>query len=93
MGDDEDAARTLKGLFDLVGLDDRDFAYFVNWGLMTLQATHWDPDIDHPGLAQYCAAITSDVPWYASTRTVAPDVETIVKAGGYAEELDFILPR
>ncbi|KAI6778685.1 uncharacterized protein J7T54_007626 [Emericellopsis cladophorae] len=82
LGDDRDAVRTVKRWFQLEDLPDDDFAYTLHWGLMSLQATHWDPDIDEADLAQYCAAITSSVPWYASTRTLGPEVRRILRLAG-----------
>lgn len=89
---DEKAGKKLKGFFELENLADDDFAYFVNWGLMTLQATHWDPDIEEPDLAQYCASITSDTAWYSSTRTVAKDAAYVLEKAGYGDEVDTMLP-
>ena len=89
---DRQLADTLKGFFDLVDLPDDDFAYSVNWGLMSLQATHWDPDIDGPYLAEYCAAVTSDVPWYSSTRTLRDDAHRILQSAGL-EDAAHLTPR
>jgi hypothetical protein len=88
LGDDRDAVTTVKRWFELEDLLDDDFAYALNWGMMTLQATHWDPDIDEAYLAQYCAAITSPVPWYSSTRTLVPEVRHILKLAGRKQQHD-----
>ncbi|VUC21623.1 unnamed protein product [Clonostachys rosea] len=92
LGDSPDAVHKLKEFFDLVELEDKDFAFFVNLGPMGLQETHWDPDIDGPGLARYCQAVTADRPLYSSTRTLTKDVKDVLAAAGFKDQADEIVP-
>ena len=88
-------AGKLKNLFDFDDdeIADDDFAYFTNWGTMTWQPTHWDPDDEDPHFARYCSAVTTDFPAWSSTRTARPDIELLLTNAGYGDELDTLAPR
>lgn len=90
---DREAADRLKGFFGLADLQDDDFAYYINQGPMSLQGTMWDPDVDMPLLAEYCAAVTSDRPLYTNTRTIGDDARHALLVAGYYDETGVILPR
>ncbi|KAI9899926.1 hypothetical protein N3K66_004188 [Trichothecium roseum] len=88
-------AGKLKNLFDFDDdeIADDDFAYFTNWGTMTWQPTHWDPDEEDPHFARYCSAVTTDFPTWSSTRTARPDIELLLANAGYGDELATLAPR
>jgi len=90
---DRDSADKFKDFFDLANLEDDDFAYYINMGPMTLQASMWDPDVDEPSMAEYCAAITSDRSLYSNTDTIHQDAKALLTLGGYYDETNFLLPR
>lgn len=93
MAGDREAIDRLKGFFGLVDLQDDDFAYYINQGAMSLQGTNWDPDEDLADLAEYCAAVTSDLSLYSSTRTIQEDARLALLVAGYYDETGFFLPR
>ena len=84
----------LKALFGMGETsDDADFASAVGAGISLLQSYNWDPAISSDGFFKYCDAITSDENQFPEQEPKRADVEEIITAAGYGDELDPLADR
>ncbi|OMP86301.1 putative serine protease K12H4.7 [Diplodia seriata] len=78
----------LKSAFGLGNLTyDDDFANVLSYGIAGWQSLNWDPAVSDPSVFEYCSNLTSDSPLYPDTATLQPDVEELLRVGGYADEV------
>ncbi|KAL1652073.1 hypothetical protein SLS58_000197 [Diplodia intermedia] len=84
----------LKSAFGLGNLTyDDDFANVLSYGIAGWQSLNWDPAVSDPSVFEYCSNLTSDSLLYPDTATLQPDVEELLRVGGYADEVSSLSSR
>lgn len=84
----------LKGAFGLGNLTyDDDFANVLSYGIGGWQSLNWDPAVSDPSVFEYCSNLTSDSLLYPDTAALRPEVEELVRVGGYADEASSLSSR
>jgi hypothetical protein len=65
----------------------------VGASVSLLQSYNWDPAISSDGFFKYCDAITNDENQFPEQESKRADVEEIITAAGYENELDPLTDR
>lgn len=84
----------LKEAFGLGNLTyDDDFANVLSYGIAGWQSLNWDPAASDPSVFEYCNNLTSDSLLYPDTAALRPEVEELIRVGGYADEVSSLSSR
>ena len=84
----------LKSVFGLGNLTyNDDFANVLSMGIGGWQARNWDPVVNDPSFSQYCANITADSTLYSATDNLTSTVQSLIAAGGWANESSSLTTR
>lgn len=86
-----DSATTaeLKTAFGLPNVTHNDdFAYVISAGISDWQGKNWDPELNDPSFDLYCGNLTAPSVIYSATENLTSSVQSLLKTGGYADEVD-----
>lgn len=79
--------KQLKATFGLPNVTyNDDFANVLSFGIQGWQSRNWDPAVNDPSYAQFCANITSKSPLYSPSSTLKNSVHELLTEGGYGKE-------